>query len=278
MPTLPILLGLLSALTWGAANFGGGIAAKQTNSYGVVIVSHFGSLLLLGIFAAFMREPLPAGRELIFGVAAGMASGTGLMLLYRALAEGKMSIGAPVSAVVAAAIPVIVGSVTQGVPAVLTFLGFSLALAAVWMLASEEGIARIKPSDLSLPFWAGITFGLFFVLMDLASQQAVYWPVVAARSGSVTGLLTFTALSRKAWKPARNHWPLLILIGVVDISGTVFYALATQIGRLDVTAVLGSLYPGATVLLAWVFLKEKISRVQAFGIVLALGAIILLTL
>jgi uncharacterized membrane protein len=278
MPTLPILLGLLSALTWGTANFGGGIAAKQTNSYGVVIVSHLGSLLLLGIFAVIMREPLPVGRELFFGVAAGMASGTGLMLLYRALAEGKMSIGAPVSAIVAASIPVIVGSIVQGTPAFLTFIGFALALGAVWMLANEGGSTRIKLRDLSLPFWAGITFGLFFILMGLASQHAVYWPVAAARSGSVAGLLTYTALSRKDWKPDRKHWPLLILIGVVDISGTVFYALATQIGRLDVTAVLGSLYPGATVLLAWVFLKEKISRVQAFGIVLALGAIILLTL
>jgi drug/metabolite transporter (DMT)-like permease len=278
LPTIPIFLGLLSALTWGAANFGGGLAAKRTNSYGVVIVSHLGSLLILAAVTAIMREPLPGTKDLLLGLGAGMASGTGLMLLYRALAEGKMSIAAPVSSVVAAAIPVFVGSLLEAIPASLTLLGFALALGAVWLLASEQGSARANLKDLSLPILAGISFGLFFVLMAQASTQAVYWPVVAARSGSVAGLLASATLTRQAWKPARNQWPLLVLIGVVDVSGTVFYAIATQFGRLDVTAVLGSLYPGATVLLAWVFLKERISRTQLFGILLALGAIILLTL
>jgi drug/metabolite transporter (DMT)-like permease len=214
---------------------------------------------------------------MILGALAGIASGIGLMLLYRALAEGKMIVGAPVSAVVAAAIPVLVGSITQGPPAALSFFGFVVALVAVWMLASEKGYDRVNLQDLSLPIWAGITFGLFFVLMDLATRQAVYWPVVAGRSGSVAGLLIFVTLTRRPWKPARNHWLILVLIGTIDISGTVLYAIATQIGRLDVTAVLGSLYPGATVLLAWVFLKEKIARLQAVGIMLALAAIIILT-
>lgn len=275
---LPITLALAAALTWGAANFGGGLAARRASSYGVVIVSHAGSLLLLVAFAAFAREPLPRVRDLLLGFGAGVASGTGLVLLYRALAQGKMSVGAPVSAVVAAAIPVVAGSLLQELPAVPTLLGFALALAAVWLLAGEGGGARARLKDLGLPALAGASFGIFFVLMDQASDQAVLWPVVAARNGSVTGLLASATLARQAWRPARTLWAPLVLIGVVDVAGTLFYALATQIGRLDVTAVLGSLYPGATVLLARVFLKEQISRTQTFGILLALLAIALLTL
>ena len=275
---ISILLGLGAALTWGAADFGGGIAAKRTNAYGVVIGSHFGSLIVMIVVALITGETVPPLQSWLLGAASGMASGTGLMLLYRALAEGKMSIAAPVSAVVAAAIPVIVGSFTQGIPTMLTLLGFSLALASVWLLASEDGIVHASLRELALPVWAGILFGLFFILMAQAGRQATYWPVVGARIGSVSSLLTFVTLTRKDWQPARQHWGLLVLIGVIDVAGTVCYAIATQIGRLDVTAVLGSLYPGATVLLAWVFLREKVSRIQLLGVLLALGAIILLTL
>ena len=273
-----ILLGLGAALTWGAADFGGGIAARRTNAYGVVIASHIGSLIITVVVALITGETAPPFESWLLGACSGAAGGTGLMLLYRALAEGKMSTAAPVSAVVAAAIPVVVGSFTQGIPAVVTMLGFALAMVSVWLLSSDDGIVRPSLRELALPGMAGILFGLFFVLIALAGRQATFWPVASSRIGSVSSLLTFSILTRKNWIPARQHWGLLVLIGVVDVVGTILFSTAAQIGRLDVTTVLGSLYPGATVLLAWVFLREKISRIQWLGVLFAMGAITLLTL
>jgi drug/metabolite transporter (DMT)-like permease len=275
---LPILLGLLSALTWGAADFGGGLASKRTNSYGVVIGSHIISLSAFLVLALVMKEPVPPIRDWLYGAAAGLAGGIGLMLLYRALAEGKMSIAAPVSALVAAAIPVVVAGFNQGLPENLTLLGFALALSAVWLVSSGDAITQIHIKELGLPLTAGIVFGLFFILLHQASVQSIIWPVVATRIGSITGLLAYTGLTRQKWIPSRGHWYLLAFIGIIDAAGTTCYALSARLGRMDIAAVLGSLYPGATVLLAWVFLKENISRVQTLGIMLALGAIILLTL
>ena len=273
-----VLLGLSAAVTWGAADFGGGIAAKRTNAYGVVIASHFSSLIVIAAAAFLTGEAIPPLQSWLLGAAAGVAGGIGLMLLYSALAAGKMSIAAPVSAVVAAAIPVVVGSFTQGLPAVLTLIGFAFALASVWLLASEDGIVRASMRELALPGVAGILFGLFFILIALAGKQGTLWSVASSRIGSVFSLLTYTILTRKDWKPARQHWGLLVLVGVIDVTGTICYSIAAQIGRLDVTTVLSSLYPGATVLLAWIFLREHISRIQRIGVLFALGAIILLTL
>jgi len=274
----PILLGLLSALTWGAADFGGGLASKRTNSYGVVIGSHTISLSAFLLLALLLKEPVPPLRDWLFGAAAGLAGGIGLMLLYRALAEGKMSIVAPVSALVAAAIPVVVTGLNQGLPEDLTLLGFALALSAVWLLSSGDAITQIRIKELGLPLTAGIVFGLFFILLHQASRMAILWPVVATRIGSIAGLLAYTSLNHLSWIPSRRHWSLLTFIGIIDATGTACYALSARLGRMDIAAVLGSLYPGATVLLAWVFLKERISRVQSLGILLALGAIVLLTI
>jgi len=273
-----ILLGLAAAATWGAADFGGGFAARRTNAFGVVIVSHIGSGIVTAALALLTGELFPSSQSWLLGIAAGVAGGTGLLLLYRALAGGKMSIAAPVSAVVAAAIPVVVGSITQGIPAAVTLLGFTVAMVSVWLLASEDGVVRVSLRELAMPGVAGVLFGLFFLLIALAGREATFWPVASSRLGSVSSLLTFSILARKDWKPARQHWGLLVLIGVIDVAGTIFFSIATQIGRLDVTTVLGSLYPGATVLLAWFFLREKISRNQWIGVGLALGSIILLTL
>lgn len=275
---IPILLSLGAALTWGAADFGGGIAAKRTGSYGVVIGSHIISLAAFLLLALLLNEPVPPSRDWLFGVSAGLAGGIGLMLLYRALAEGKMSVAAPVSAVVAAAIPVIAGGIIQGLPTPLTLIGFVAALSAVWLVSNGEGNTKFSIQNLGLPLSAGVVFGLFFVLLHQASSATVVWPVVATRVGSLGGLLLYTGLTRRRQIPDRRHWPMLAFIGIVDATGTAFYALAARMGRMDVAAVLGSLYPGATVLLAWVFLKEKISRIQVAGVLLALGAIILLTL
>jgi drug/metabolite transporter (DMT)-like permease len=277
MLTAPILFGLLSALTWGAGDFNGGLAAKRSNPYGVVVVAHTISLGLLLILIAIIREPIPPLRDWLWGAAAGLTGGIGLLLLYRALAEGRMSVAAPVSALLAAAIPVCVGIFQDGSPGALVLLGFLLALAAVWLVSGGEGLS-FRLADLRQPVIAGIAFGAFFICLERASQNSLWWPLVAIRIVSISSLLGYAILTRQPWLPKRESLVPILLSSVLDTVGNATYALSARMGRLDVAAVLGSLYPGATVLLAWVFLKERISRVQTIGILLALAAIVMLTL
>ena len=277
MPSIAILFGLLSALTWGAGDFNGGLAVKRSNPYGVIAVAHTVSLFLLLITVFIVGEPIPSLHDWLWGGASGLAGGIGLLLLYRALAEGRMSVAAPVSAVVAAALPVLVGLLQDGLPAIWVLGGFVLALVAVWLVSGGEGLV-IRFDDLRMPVIAGIAFGAFFIFIERASQTALLWPLIAVRIVSVSTMLGYALLTRQDWIPKRESLVPVLLSSVLDTFGNAFYALSARTGRLDVAAVLGALYPGATVLLAWVFLKEEISHVQFLGILLALGAIILLTL
>ncbi len=275
-----VALGMAAALTWGAADFSGGVASKGTGVYGVVIGGEVVGLVLLIPLALLTGEPIPPMQSWLMAGLAGMGGGYGLTLLYRALANGQMSVAAPVSAVLAAAIPVLVGAALQGWPDLLTVIGLVLALASIWLISRSEGgenLTRLNLSQIRLPFTAGIIFGLFFVLLHQASQEGLFWPIIATRSASIVFLIVFAALNRQPCVPDRAYWPLIALSGFLDTAGNALYVLAGQIGRLDITAVLSSLYPGMTVALAWLFLKERVVRVQLIGIAAALLAIVLIT-
>ncbi len=276
-----VIFGLLSALTWGAADFTGGIASKRTNVYGVVIGAEgFGLVLMVALAIAF-GESLPPLRTWLWGIFSGLSGGIGLLLLYRALSSGRMSVAAPVSAVIAAILPAIVGGVVDGFPGVWTFTGILLALVAVWLISRGPGGQEnpaTRLNEITLPLIAGVVFGMYFVCMHQASQDAILWPIVASRMASTVGILGYVLATHQPWFPERKHWLMIALSGLLDVSGNSFYVLGGQMGRLDVAAVLGSLYPGSTVALARFFLKERIVTVQAVGIVLALVAIVLIAI
>jgi uncharacterized membrane protein len=274
---LSIIYGLSAAIAWGAADFNGGIASKRSNPYGVVAVAHAISLGVLLILALLTGESIPPWSDWLWGGIAGLCGGIGLMILYRALAEGRMSIAAPISGLLAAALPVGVGIFIEGNPGAWILLGFALALAAVWLISGGEGM-KIRSSDLGQPVIAGLAFGGFLIFINRASGTSLLWPLIAVRIVSIASLLSYATITRQPWLPRRESLIPLVLSSILDTIGNAAYALSARTGRLDVAAVLSSLYPGATVLLAWVFLKENISRVQTIGILLALGAIILLTL
>jgi drug/metabolite transporter (DMT)-like permease len=278
---LSIFYGLTSALTWGAADFTGGIASKRANVYGVVIGAEGFGMFLFVILALAFRESIPPWQTWLWGSASGLSGGFGLLLLYRALANGRMSVAAPVSAVIAAIIPVVVGGFLDGLPGVWTFAGILLALMAVWLIAHGENGGEnpaIRLNEITLPLIAGIVFGMYFVFMHQASREAIFWPIVASRLASTVGILAYALVTRQPWRPERKTWPLIALSGFLDASGNAFYVLGGQLGRLDVSAVLGSLYPGSTVLLAGLFLHERLNRLQLAGILTALTAIVLMTL
>lgn len=273
---VPIALGLTAALVWGAGDFSGGIASKRTRPLHVVIVAHlFSMVLLLGV-ALVLREPFPPLRAWLWGGLAGLIGPAGLVLLYQSLASGKMSVAAPVSGVVGAALPVVFAAFRQGLPSLAVLLGFALAMAAIW-LVSEGGSAHFRLADLRLPALAGLAFGVFFIALHLAGDESVIYPLIAVRIVSITSLFLFALFLRQPVTVARETWVPVLMSGFLDTLGNAAYALAAQTGRVDIAAVLGSLYPGVTVLLAWLLLKERINRQQMVGIAAALAAIVLIT-
>jgi drug/metabolite transporter (DMT)-like permease len=272
---LGAVLGLASAASWGSGDFSGGLATRRSNVYGVVVVSQAVGLVLLVALALLLREPMPPPGILAWAAAAGVAGTGGLVALYSGLAAGPMGVVAPVAAVITAALPVVFGALFEGLPSAASLAGFGLAFVAVW-LVSDSGRGRaLRVRDLALPLAAGVGFGFFLILIGHTSDVALFWPLVVARVVSLTAL-GILALGRRAPMPAAALMPLVALTGVFDTGGNAFYALAAGVGRLDAAAVLGSLYPAATVLLARAILKERISIRQWLGLGVALVAVLLI--
>ena len=279
---LSIIFGLASALTWGAGDFTGGLAARKVGAFRSVFYAEVIGIVFLFIVVSVTGEPMLASRSAIFALVAGALGTIGLMLLYHSMATGVMSIAAPVSALLAAMLPVVVGMFTEGLPDFLTVIGFGFALVAVWMVSqSEGGVKDILShlSDLKLPLLAGIGFGFYFVLMNEAtSSGGAFWPMIFSRTGGLTLITTYLIVTRSEWKIDVSNLPIIAANGILDLGGNFFFILASQAGRLDVAAVLSSLFPGATVVLAWIFLKERLNRNQWIGIMAALIAIVLMTI
>jgi drug/metabolite transporter (DMT)-like permease len=275
---LAVVYGLASATVWGAGDFSGGVATKRNNVYSVIIVSQLIGVALLVILAFLFAETIPSPDHLIFGGIAGISGAIGLVALYSGLAGGRMGFVAPVAAVVTAVFPVIVGIFNEGLPAASQILGFGIAVTAVWFLSGTGSGKAIQMRELGLPVVAGLGFGLFFICIDRVSSSAILWPLIAARIASIGLLSTFVAVRWKGQIPARSQFLIIALAGIFDTGGNAFFALATRVGRLDISAVLSSLYPAATVLLAYFILKERLVQQQWVGIISALVALILIAL
>lgn len=280
---LSIIYGLLSALSWGAGDFTGGLAARSIGAVRAVFYASIIGLIAISILAINGDEPLPNLRNILFAFTAGLFGTTGLIFLYAAMSKGMMSIAAPVSALLAALIPVIIGIIMQGLPDYFVLMGFGFALLAVWMISqSQTGFVNILShlSDLKLPLLAGIGFGFYFVLMHQAtSDGTLLWTMVTSRVASVSSLLIYMLFTKTSFRIENaSVLPIVFLNGILDLAGNGFFVIAAQNGRLDIASVLSSLFPGSTVMLAWIFLKERLTRNQWIGVSAALIAIVLMTL
>jgi drug/metabolite transporter (DMT)-like permease len=273
---LGAVFGLASAASWGAGDFSGGVAAKRSPAYSVSFAVQSIGLVVVSGLALALSEPIPPTADLLWGAAAGVAGAVGGVGLYLGLATGRMGIVAPVSAVVSAAIPVFFGLFLEGLPAGQQLVGFGLAFVAVWLVSRTGDGDGIQPRELLLPLAAGLGFGFFLSLMERASGTAVLWPLAAARFASSCVLFLVVMLTRSLGKLALAQLPLMALAGTLDTAGMAFYALATQVGRMDTAAVLSSLYPAGTVLLARFVLAERLTRRQWLGVAAALVAVILI--
>jgi len=276
---LPSVLALLSAFAYGAADFLGGLATHRSNATAVVIVSQAAGLALLAAVIFFLPGSLPQARDLAWGGIAGLAGGGGVALLYRALAIGPMSIVAPLTAVCAALIPVAVGVALGERLTPATMVAIAMALVAIVLVGQEprRGTATtVRWDGLRIALGSGVLIGIFLVALARASPASGLWPLIPAR---VTSTGMFVAIALASGRSMRLPTPVLpaaIGGGALDMLANALYLTAVQRGPLSLMATLASLYPASTILLARVFLNERLSPMQAGGIACAVVATVLL--
>jgi drug/metabolite transporter (DMT)-like permease len=273
-PLASVAFGLASAASWGAGDFSGGLATRRAPAAGVVIASQGVGIALLVVLALATGEAAPSAGQLGWAALAGANGAFGLLALYSALASGRMGIAAPISGVVGAVVPVLVGMQLHGPPGTIRLAGFALALVGVWLLTAAGGPAQgARPRELALPFLAGVSFGLFLVFIHRAGGAGILWPLTTARGTSIAVLVAIGLVTRTLRLPGRSALALTALAGLLDTGGNAFFVLAAQAGRLDVAGVLSSLYPAATVVLACLLLGERLTRRQTAGAVATLASI-----
>ncbi len=273
---LSATLALTAAISWGAGDFTGGIATRRMGAFRTVLFGYSLGLVALTVLALARSEPLPSPTDLGWGALAGVCGMVGLGFLYRGFSSGRMGIVAPVSGVLTAGIPVIFNAFTHGLPDGLKLAGFGVALLGIWFLSRPEKFG-VRPAGLGMAIMAGLGFGSFFTLLGQVSKEAVLWPLVSGRLAACIMMLLIVLLTRRPVLIRQSPWGLLTVVGVLDATGNLFFLLAVQSGRLDVAAVLASLYPAVTTLLARFILKERMTLLQVAGVAAAMLAIVMIT-
>lgn len=271
-----VIFGLTASLCWGSSDFCGGLASRRAYVGSVVLTSYTVGLVLQVLLALIWHEPFPTPMDVLWGGLAGLAGVLGLLAFYSALSRGKMGIAAPVSAVLTAALPVLFGIITAGLPTLLQLGGFVLAGLSIGLIAGPQRTEG-SPQRIGLAVLAGCGFGCFFILISRVQSASTFWSLTMASLSSMAVLLPLLRFQRKPLRPGVAIAPLVALAGVLNALGTAFFVLAAQSGRLDVAAILSSLYPAATIGLSILVLRERIIRVQAIGILLVLLAIPLIS-
>ena len=275
---MAVLLGLLASVSIGVSDFVAGLAARRLAPLTVLVLSQASGLTALLVALPFLLGDPVTGGALGWGAAAGILGALGLIFIYRGLARGRMSIVAPTSAVIGAAIPVLVGILLGERPAPLAIAGLGVALLAIALISSVPEPPRTAARNVDLPhhrtglgdaILSGVFFAGFFLAFNEAGDAGGgAWPLLAARATSVT-LFGLVALGRGVPLRAGPLLPRLVVIGILDTSAILMVLVASRLGVIPTVAVLTSLHPATTVVLARTLLRERISPVQPAGLVAA---------
>jgi drug/metabolite transporter (DMT)-like permease len=277
-----IALGLAVALAYGIGDFLGGHTSRGNHPLVVVATSQVVSLTLIAVLVVVDGAPLPRAPELGFGAASGVAGLLGVLLLYRGLALGAMGVIAPITAVGAALVPVTYGLLTGERPGAAAYVGMACALVAIALVAGARpasGAAsphHAGTKEVGLAVASGVGFGVALILLSESGSGEGFWPVLAARCASVPLALVALGASRLSRRLVPGTRLPVALAGALDVSAVALYLLATRRGLVSLVAVVGSLYPAVTVLLARVVLGERLVRLQVWGLVLALAGVVLI--
>ena len=273
------LLALLSSLSWGTSDFMGGLAARRVGAVRVLAVSYPAGAVLITFLALVIIPGQWSWSTVSIGLIAGTVGALAIGLLYAALSRGQMGIVSPITAVLSGAVPVMVGVVMGESLSWLAIGGVLVAGIAVVLVSRESGPHRkTAPRAVVLAIGSGLAIGVYLSVLGTAPSQSGIWVATMGRWFStilVLGLLLLLILrSQGTSAPSRGAfpWNLALAAGALDALANAVFQLAAQRGLLAIVAVIGSLYPAATVILARVLLKETLSRVQLVGVVLALLA------
>ena len=271
---MTVLLSLVAALSYGLADFCGGLASKRGSAWGVALVSSAtGAVLVFGASLALGGDP--TATDLWWGAAAGVGNGFGTAFLYRGLSSGRMGVVAPVSGVGAAVIPVVVGVLLLGErPALLVWAGILLAMPAIWLVAREPArFSAASPGGLVDGALAGLGFGFLFVALSRVTEDAGLLPLAVNQVVAMVVIVLVATVLRVPWRPGRSTALGGMLAGALSVAATVCFLFATRQGYLSIASVVTSLYPAITVVLAASVLREHIHRAQAAGLLLCAVAV-----
>jgi drug/metabolite transporter (DMT)-like permease len=275
---------------FGGGDFSGGFAVRRgmatqrgsatgrSGPFQVLAWSALSGALALGALAWWTGEPLPSRASLLWAAGAGLSGALGLLALYGALSHGNAAVVSPIAGVIGAALPVVVSAFTEGLPGTARLLGFASAMLGIGLVTrSSSNSGKASRRQIILAVLSGVGFGIFFLLVAQIESGAVLTPLVAAKlAGSCVAW--GVALLGQRQLPALQGSGIAWGAGALDAGANALYLLAQQYTRLDVAVVLSSLYPAVTVLLAYLLLKERISRVQWAGVALCSGAIALIAI
>ncbi|MBO0677505.1 EamA family transporter [Mycolicibacterium sp. S2-37] len=272
-----VLFALASAVGYGVSDFVGGVAARRTAALHVVLVSYPIAMVLLAGLAVVIGGDIST-PAVMWGALCGISQGLGVWWFYAALGAGPISVVSPLTAVLVAALPVGVGLALGERPGLLAAVGVVVALVAVVLVSREATDEDVRPHRFTttvawLTVGAGVAFGLNFVLIAQAPVDAGLWPLVFARIAATVLVIAIAIARRQLRAPSGVPLRLAVLAGVLDTGANVAMLLALQASLLSLAGVLMALYPAATVLLAIVVLRERVTRWQASGMVLALAAV-----
>jgi drug/metabolite transporter (DMT)-like permease len=274
-----ILLALAAALMYGSSDFGGGLASRRLGSLRVAVVGSAAATVLAWTTLILVGGPGPSLRAVAWGLASGLAGGAGTLVLYRGLARGQMSVVGPLSAVGAAIVPVIAGVALGERPSLLSVAGVLVALPAIVLVAASGSVrGKLAPKGLLDGLAAGLAFGILFIGLAQAGRHAGLWPVASEQTGALLITLAIAVKTREPLRIPLRAAGLPVLAGASGLAATLAYFYATHFAMLAIAAVLVSLYPGVTVLLARTLLHERFTPAQRAGLglcALAIAAIAL---
>ena len=266
-------LALLSALGFGGSDFVGGVASRRVAALRVVLVSYPVAMVLLGASAAIVGGPISHGA-VMWGSLGGISQALGVLWLYTALGAGPVSVVAPLTAMLSAAVPVGIGVMLGERPAATAVIGIVLALVAVVLVSrqttgEDETSHRFTTKVAWLTIGSGVAFGLNFVLIHQAPVNSRLWPLLFSRMAATGLVVTAAAVTRNLQVPSGTPLRLALTAALLETCANVAMLLALHASLLSVASVLISLYPVATVILAIIVLRERVTRWQAVGMVLA---------
>jgi drug/metabolite transporter (DMT)-like permease len=264
------LLALGSSVAWGTSDFFAGLASRRRPAVAVVGWTQGLALLVLSVVVAARWSTVTWTGWPLWAVGAGLAGMAGLVCFYSALSAGTMGVVAPIAAL-GVVVPVTLGVLTGDQPSPWSWVGMVVAVTGVALASGPELTGAVSPRPVVLAGCAALGFGLALFFLDRGARESTLMTLWGMRVTSVTVLLLVALLARSVGGVTARETPALLLIGCGDLAANALFAIASSRGQVSVAAVLGSLYPVVTALLARLVVKERLRRIQQVGVVLAVG-------